>query len=299
MKEYIGFDIGGTYTKAGIIDENGSVRHHFKFRTPDDYSEFLAEIERVCNKLSADRDITGVGISVPGVIYKDHMMSSGALKFIDKNHFASDCRKAIGNKALKVVNDANAVALAERWIGGGQGIDNFVCVTLGTAIGGSIFINGKLYEGFNGLGGEFGASLTIKSDPLLIDCVSAKCGVVAGACRRYSSQSELKTRDFEVIIKRADEGEALAIETVKEFCEFNGALLFNIAYTLAPEKIMLGGGISRNDRITKRIFSIYHELTRKFAVIPAEYMPAVECCRNRSESGIIGAVYPLIKEVIS
>ncbi len=63
--------------------------------------------------------------------------------------------------SVKILNDADAAAYGE-YVASGSKADSFICITLGTGIGSGIIINGKIYNGFNGAGGEIGHTTLIK-----------------------------------------------------------------------------------------------------------------------------------------
>lgn len=293
MKYYLGFDLGGTFIKFGVVDQEGVIVMHDKLPTPTTYQELLDAMHNAVLMCQVQYPLASVGCSMPGVVWKGKILSSGALTFLNKEHFCEDLRELL-QLPVVLVNDANAVCLAEKWLGNAKNYQDFICVTLGTAVGGAMFVNGKLHEGFHGLAGEFGAGTMATHQTSLADCISANCGVVLGACRKYSNQTENKTKDFEEILRRAEHQETLAIATVEEFVLMNGALMYNLALTMGPECILIGGGISQNEAIIHRITAEYQRLAQAYAPIPLDYMPAIRSCKFHNRSGILGAVYAVI-----
>ncbi len=293
MKYYLGFDLGGTFIKFGVVKEDGTIMMHDKLSTPTTYQELLHVMHAVVRECQIQYLLAGVGCSMPGVVWKGKILSSGALTFLNKETFYEDLRHQF-QLPVALVNDANAVCLAEKWVGNAIAYQDFICVTLGTAVGGGMFVNGALHEGFHGLAGEFGTGTIVMHQTDFTDCIHANCGVVLGACRKYNNQTENKTNNFEEILYRADNQEELAKTVVDEFVQMNGALLFNLALTTGPECILIGGGISQNENIIRRMTEEYERLAKAYAPLPAEYMPLIGSCKFHNKSGVLGAAYAAI-----
>ena len=81
-------------------------------------------------------------------------------------------------------NDVNCAALGEKWLGAGKGQDNFICLTIGTGIGGGIVLNGSIFRGDTCVAGEFGHIQVVK------DGVQCLCGK-KGCYERYASAAAL------------------------------------------------------------------------------------------------------------
>ena len=294
MSLYCGIDIGGTKIKYGLVSDNGEVGSIGEIDTPTNQFDMVLTLNRIVKLFQEENHIMGVGISMPGVIYKGEILSTGALMFLDAKNFKNQIEDEV-KLPINFVNDANAVALAELWKGNGSGCSTFICTTLGTAVGGGLVINGKLFEGFNGLAGEYGAGLRFNQGGNLLDISSAHCGVVAGACRKYSNLVNNPTKDFEYIINESLQGDADAEIVITDFCNHNATLLYNLALTLGPEKLLIGGGVSGNDNIIDRIRNEYERLANKYSPLKSENMPTIDVCLYRNSSGIVGSVYPFIR----
>ncbi|MDB5363604.1 MAG: hypothetical protein JWO51_4901 [Rhodospirillales bacterium] len=112
--------------------------------------------------------IAGVGVGLPGFIDSVAGISHWSPILAAEPTpvpFAKMLGDRLGVSAV-IENDANLVALAERWFGHGQGVDNFVIVTVEAGIGMGLFINGDLYRGHHGMGTEFGHSKIDRRGPL-------------------------------------------------------------------------------------------------------------------------------------
>ena len=129
-------------------------------------------------------EIVSVGIGSPGAIDK----SKGELVYANNLPFShtpmrDEMQKYI-NKPVYIENDANCAAWAEAMAGGTKGIQDSVAVTLGTGVGGGIVINGRLYSGFNFIGGELGHKV------IVLDGEPCSCGR-KGCWEAYASATAL------------------------------------------------------------------------------------------------------------
>ncbi|MEZ5087962.1 MAG: ROK family protein [Tessaracoccus sp.] len=196
---------------------------------------------------------------------------------------------------VTVVNDAHAAGLAEHWTGEGQDCAHFICITIGTAVGGAIFINGALYRGFRGAAGEL--SMIRMGPPLPGEKIPASashlCGGILGLSRIYSralgliEPSTWLTDTWE-ILRRAEEGDAIAAASVEEFFEHLTILLINTTATLDPERILIGGGLSEREGFVAQVQARLAERIADTTLVAA---PEVRACRNGNRAGILGAIH--------
>lgn len=297
MKYYIGIDIGGTFIKCGVVTSEGVIVEKRKIETPSQGDEVLRIIIDYTKNKQQEYDIGGVGISLPGVVKEDgQMQTAGAIKDFVGQNVRTLLKQALDIPVM-TIGDSKAAGIAEKWIGKAKDIDNFVCMTLGTAIGGVIFINGKLYKGLGGLAGEFGVSLANKTDSTYSEqSFSASAGVVGGLCRRYSLSVKERVLDARIIIDRANQGDEIAEKFVEDFYQEVARLLVNISVTIAPETILIGGGISENRLVMDRIKQHFNQICKEYKVLSLVEMPVIETCLLKNDAGILGAVFALIKK---
>ena len=163
MDKYVfGIDVGGTTVKCGLFTAEGVVLDKWEIRTNKENSgaSILSDITNAINAKLAEKkidksDVLGVGIGVPGPVKGDGTVLScvnlgwGVFNVNEKMSELIGLPVAAGN-------DANVAALGEMWKGGGQGYQDVVMVTLGTGVGGGIILDGKIWAGSNGAGGELG-----------------------------------------------------------------------------------------------------------------------------------------------
>lgn len=297
MVNIASFDIGGTFIKYGIINENGEILFKSKFKSPKQDckntipNELIVKIRELQNKFI----IHSVGISTTGKIDS----KKGEIVFASNNlpgytgaKLSETIKRETGLNCF-VENDVNAVALGELWKGAGKGKENFFCMALGTGIGGAIIINNKLYKGIGEGAGEVGHTV--------IELNGEKCGCGGyGCCERYASTSALIRRyadkagineqdiDGETLINKVKAGEALAINVYNDFLDTVAICLVNITHFLDPGLIIVGGGISAQGK------PFFDEVSKRFKekVMPsyAEYTEIAQA-KLENDAGIIGAAY--------
>ena len=192
---------------------------------------------------------------------------------------------------VEIITDSKAVALAEGWLGNGTNFANYVCVTLGSAVGGAIVIDRKLYWGQGGLAGEFGVSLMGREhQEYKLDSTSLQAGVVGGLCRKYSLAIGKEVKDAACIFDLAAKNDPLAQKYVDEFLDDVARMLANISVYLAPEAILIGGGISGSPQIMAEIQAAYQRIIQEYRVLSSIQMPLVIPCKLANDAGVIGSV---------
>jgi glucokinase len=268
MKEVvIGIDIGGTYTKYGIIDRAGNCLDE-DFLSTSTYKEFDAYIENLhshiensCQSINDDLSIVGIGIGAPnGNYYKGTIENPPNLNWKGIIPFVDKFKNYYGNIPIVLTNDANAAALGELIYGGAKGMKNFVVITLGTGLGSGIVVNGEIVYGYSGFAGELGhVNVKLRGR----DC---GCGR-KGCLETYASVTGLKRTIFRLMAERtidselrkfsyndlsakmitesARKGDPLAVEAFEYTGRILGSKLADIVAHTSPEAIFLLGGLSQ------------------------------------------------------
>src|SRR5699024_6786384 len=181
MTYAIGVDIGGTNVAIGVVEETGELINQSIIPTDlsispfDMVSRINDEIKRVIKKANIQENyIKGIGIGAPGPLDSKNGMVTcppNLPTWID-----IPIQEWVQNQfpfPVKLENDANAAALAERWIGAGQENENFVYMTVSTGIGAGIIADGKLLRGRKGNAGDIGHMVV---DPSFGQCTCGQYG---------------------------------------------------------------------------------------------------------------------------
>ena len=268
-KKLIGVDLGGTTIKFAILTDKGEIQQKWSIETnilsdgqliiPDIIDSINHHIDMY--DMSIDQ-FDGIGLGSPGTINHEKGTIKGAfnLNWTNEVYPVRDIEKGTGLPVV-IENDANVAALGERWQGAGNNADDVVFVTLGTGVGGGIIANGKLIQGQNGAAGEIG-HVTVDPNGFMCTCGKKGCletiasatGIVRVARDRaseYAGSSELKAmlddgqdisaKDVFDLAKKDDD---LAMMVVDYVCDSLGFVLGNIANTLNPKFVVIGGGVS-------------------------------------------------------
>ncbi|ERL65137.1 ROK family protein [Schleiferilactobacillus shenzhenensis] len=307
MKYYVGFDMGGTTIKYGVIDAAGKIVTKDAVPTEKEKKPLLVSMRKVITAYRKQYDIAGVGVSIPGIVRRDgFMITAGAIKCLNGFPLA-DKLSTMTDLPVHVENDANAAAIAEHWLGNAQGVDDYICVVLGTGVGGGIVINGDVYRGAHGMAGEFGWTITHDFD-LTKDLEDASlnwhAAVVSGLVHRYNeSAKQVYPKDAEVtdareIIQLARDNDPIAAPVLNQFMEDISIMVVNMFASFDPELILIGGGISANDVFMGMLMDKIREfLTRHKSLnyIKDKALGHVKSTGLHNDAGLIGAVYPLVR----
>lgn len=311
MKKFFAFDIGGTSIKWGIVTQQGRILSKGAFKTAKKREEILGDMATVVIEAQQTYTLSGVGISAPGIVRQDgYMITGGAIDEFFEFALASSFQKVV-HLPVRVENDANAAAaLAEHWLGNAQGISNYICVVLGTGVGGGIVCNGDIYRGAHGMAGEFGWNITRdydRANKLEDYSLNWSASVVNGLVKRYNDSMQQidpdwsDEEDARVVLTRGFANDPIAAPVVNEFLESIAIMLLNLFAQFDPTVILIGGGISANHEFMAHLqakvteFISRHHSLNGIRDIALGYVAPTKL---RNDSGLIGAVYPLVRSVL-
>jgi glucokinase len=248
---YLGvFDIGGTSIKYGIVNLEGKLLFHDSLPT-EAHMGGEAVIQKVINisKELIDRwKISGISISSAGQVNSETGMVVYATDNIPR-YTGLNITELIQKEThlpVMVENDVNCTALGEYWLGAAKDVDDFICVTIGTGIGGALFLDGKLYTGKGYCAGEIG-HITLYPDGR--ECTCGK----NGCFESYASSKALtdlitkaagNTVPLIQFFKAVKAGDPESLALFELWLNDLTTGLKSIVHLLNPELIVLGGGIS-------------------------------------------------------
>ncbi|WP_159635814.1 ROK family protein [Erysipelothrix anatis] len=293
MKYYIGFDIGGTDIKFGLVDETGNVIAKDRTQTPLSDVEIYDVMNRVIRDYEKDYRVEAVGVSVPGIVADDgFMITAGAIgDFYGIN--LKDTLEAITGKSVFIENDANSAALAEKWNGNAKDYKNSLTVVVGTGIGGGIIVNDELYRGGNFSAGEFGFMIVkpIEAHDTREATYSMVSSVQFGLIESYNDAESMESYNGKEIYELAQRGDQKAQDVIASFYDKLAIGIFNISVTLDPEIILIGGAISTNDAFMDGLRQSVNALKDNHVNMGLVKFPEIKKCRFLNDAGIIGAAY--------
>ena len=270
-KYYLGIDLGGTFIKGGVVDDEGNIILRDKIPTESHKGAdgVVANIVSLCRSLMEKTnltagDLTGVGIGVPGMIdsLRGEVIYSNNLNWQDFA-ISEQVSKALG-LPVKIANDANVAALGETKFGCGKDYQNSVMITLGTGVGSGIVIDGKLFEGNRSAGAEIGHTAIVAGGELCtcgrrgcLEAYASATALIRDTKRAMEAHPDSKLWEVgspdAVTGKTAFdycEEDAVARAVVDSYIEKLGVGIVNVANALRPEIIILGGGVcAEGDRL--------------------------------------------------
>lgn len=287
MRKVIAIDIGGTFIKYGVVDESGNILKGEKTPTSlENLESFIDCIIKINEKYRKEFEIDGISISVPGFvdIKTGNINACTNIKVIEGCNLKFVLEKKF-NLPVLVENDANCVALAEKFNGNAKECDDFICLTIGTGIGGGIFLNGGLIRGKEFKGGEFCYMITKEKDGYKTCSQNASMTGLTNIYREYRSLDKNEKVLGEEVFAESEKNQEIK-ELINGWYSNMAIMIHNIASILNPEKILIGGGISARKEF---ISEIEEELNK----IPYwKYVKCkVEVCKHKNNAGIIGAAY--------
>ncbi|HBH50163.1 MAG TPA: glucokinase [Bacteroidales bacterium] len=212
MKEVvIGIDIGGTFTKFGIVDKEGNCLKE-NFTSTDKYTEFEVylehlhtEIEELISSINEEIEIKGIGIGAPnGNYYHGTIEHAPNLNWKGTIPFVNKFKEYFPGLPIRLTNDANAAAIGEMIYGGAKNMRDFIVITLGTGLGSGIVVNGNVVYGHDGFAGEMG-HLNVKHRGRMCGCGKRGC------LETYVSATGIKRTAFKLLAERVDKSELRGI----------------------------------------------------------------------------------------
>jgi len=253
---FIGIDLGGTNIKSGIVSQGGELIHSSV--TPTHAREGSAAVMRRLRKAAGDclaearqRNIVpaAIGVATAGwvnahtgeVIYGTDNIPGWTGARIGR-----DLQDAFA-LPVAVENDANAMAAGERYFGAARGVDDFICITLGTGVGCGIYLGGRLHRGAHSLANALG-HLQVVSDGLPCTCGKNGCLEVyanAAALLRYAGDRPFASAAE--IIAAANAGDTQARQAVRMLARYLAVGCATLVELLDPSLLLLAGGLTENN----------------------------------------------------
>lgn len=295
----IGLDIGGTAVKYGLLDENGVILELGEFPTEAEkgVENLFKNICKVIDKYLSD-DILGIAVSGTGQIDGTIGKVIGGNPIIPGWIGTNLVEKLEDRYKIPAVleNDVNCAALGEKWLGAGKNSENFVCLTIGTGIGGGIILNGDIFRGDTYVAGEFGHIQIVKSGE---ECLCGK----KGCYERYASATALvkmvkekigKTLNGKEIFELEKSGDKEIKEIVDRWIDYFTDGLSTIAYIFNPPLVVIGGGVTKQgEYLLNRILV---SLDSKLGINYKKNLK-IKFAELGNNAGILGAEYLLLKKV--
>ena len=301
----VGLDLGGTKLASGVVDSRGSVvwsdRVSSKGYSQEAVIDLLADgIERA-RSVAPEADRIGVGIPATIDFEAGRAISTVNLGLEDLP--VRDLLRERTGETVWVDNDGNLAMLAEAYHGAARGTRNAITLTIGTGIGGGIWLDGQIYRGSTGAGAEIG-HMVVEADgpPCQGTCPGHGCveTMASGtAIAREGSAAALANPDSmlgkmigedgrvtaEQVHRAAVEGDEVAVTVIETAGRYLGAALVSLVNLLEPEVVVVGGGAMA---MGEMLLGPARNEVRDRALRPMRETPVVEA-ELGPEAGMVGA----------
>ncbi len=312
---YLVFDVGGTFTKCALVNEQNEIVEKSKTPTITDSKlgteAFVEGIGRIYDGYKAKgMDISGIAMSLPGQIDVEQgiVYGGGALMYLDKVALGPLISKRCDYKRVAMENDGKCAALAEVWKGNGKDCQDICVFVFGTGIGGGIIKNRKIHRGRHLCAGELSYMIgDISRNQLDTICDANKvdniwdvwdkmpylwCSQAATASRCLSLArqmgKDMSEISGELMYELAEKGDENARNLLEDWYLNIAKQCCSMQAIYDPEVILIGGGISANPKFIegiRRYAGKLMEITEIFSHME------IETCKFLNDSNILGALF--------
>jgi len=299
----IGIDLGGTKIEGLALDASGAELARLRVATPQhDYASTVAAIAGVVGDLEqrvggeqAAREKATVGVGIPGTVVRaTGLVKNANSTWLNGQPLERDLSAALG-RPVRCANDANCFAVSEGTDGAAAGAGLVFGVILGTGCGGGIAVNGLVHTGPNGVGGEWGHNPLPWPRPDELPGPECYCGQ-RGCLEMWISGTGL-ARDHaqvtgvrltgEEIVRLAGAGDAAAEASLARLEERIGRGLATVVNMLDPDAIVIGGGLSKLDRIYRNVRPVIEQYLFGGGALATPVLKA----KHGDSSGVRGAAW--------
>lgn len=273
----IGIDVGGTHTKFGIVKNNQVTLLYREPTIKDSQARFINNIITKINKIEKSfGKAEKIGFAVAGVINKNKIIKSPNISMLDG--FAFDF-------PVNLVNDARAAGLAEFQKGALKDTKSSLLLTLGTGIGGSVFLDGKLLAGKNNIIGEVG-HMNLSSHDEVFEWEKRASGRALVNLAKEMFPNAPFSKGVRIFFGELKKGNKDAEKVLKKWVKYLALGVSNLILFYNPEVIAFGGGASED-------FELFHSLLKNAVSDIITYkkaMPKLVKAKFGNMAGMLGSV---------
>lgn len=298
MMYYICIDIGGTSIKYGVLSEKGEIFIDGTVSTKVTEKEnfILSDVKKLIRNILDEYrnyEIKGICVSTAGVVNPEKGEIAYAGPTIPK-YTGTKIKEELEKEfsiSCEVENDVNCAGLGEYWKGAGKGSKSMVCLTIGTGVGGSVILDGKLLNGIGYTAGEIGYMdvngsyiQNIASSRYLVEKVQKEKVEKEGITDAITGVD---------IFELAKKGDEICIAGINEIISNLAVGVRNIIYLLNPEVIVIGGGITaQKEYLEEKIRNevndgMISDMFRK---------TRIELAQQGNQAGLLGALYNFLNK---
>ncbi len=307
-KYFVGIDLGGTFIKGGVVDNDGNIL--LQDKTPTESEQGSGKVALNIANLALDllqklgmdiEKVQGLGMGVPGMIdgKAGNVIYSNNLRWKD---FAIGAEvERLTGLPVKIANDANVAALGEAKFGAAKGLENVVMLTLGTGVGGGIVAEGQLLEGNKSAGAELGHCVIVAGGEQCtcgrkgcLEAYASATALIRDTKRAMEAHKDSKMWEIGGLDKVTGkvpfdykDCDPYAKEVVDNYIEKLACGIVNFANIFRPQVVLLGGGVcAQGEALTKPLQALLDK-----ELFAGELGPQVEIriAELGNSAGILGA----------
>jgi glucokinase len=314
----IGLDLGGTKLAGALVAADGAIFQSTRAPSrpedgPDHIVDTIAAVVDELGEKAGGRSVLGIGIGVAGQVDPE----TGTVRNAPNLHLENFPLKARVEERTRmpvaVLNDVQAVTFGEWTHGAGRGVDDLVCIFVGTGVGGGVVADGHLVRGSSGSAGEVGHMTIDLHGPVCscgnTGCVEAYAGGWAIAQRARAAVAKDPTGGAALLAlvsgkhadivaatvsRAADDGDPLALAIIQETGEALGAGAASLINGFNPAVIVLGGGVIEG---MPRLFGLVQAELRRRALRAALEHSRLVLPALGGQAGTIGAATWILREL--
>jgi glucokinase len=265
----LGFDIGGTKTLCALVDEKFRILEEVRFSTApsDGKKAFVTRLEKAVRALTehARKEklaLSGAGLAIAGELDRDRkvIVHSPNIVFLDGFDMGRAMHK-MAHLDCVIGHDVQLALYGEHHLGAARDAKHVLGVFFGTGVGGAVLINGRIYSGATGHGGQVGATLTHSAVDLdtveshgMLDRIASKAAIAGPALAMGVKQwaphlfeeagTDISKVTWGALARARKAGDRRIDELLRARLRSAGAALSSIVNFLNPELLLLGGGLT-------------------------------------------------------
>lgn len=297
MKKYnLGIDIGGTFIKYAIVDENFKIikkwkKKSIKFECVEKFYDYI------CSEIEYLDNIELIGVSAPGLIDEDSNVKSYAAPnvLIMYGTNVNDEIKKRTNKIVATINDAKAAGLCEFEIGNASKSKSSAFLIIGSGTGGCVCDSKGVIYGTDCFAGEFHHLPFINFRTGKFDRMgdyASMTGLIEQYNQKVDENSRVKYGNL--VTEKYLNGDKIAVKVIKNWIDNIVVQLLTISIFYNPDIICIGGGISEEDWFISKVNETFSYKAKEFIgqdIITTQ----IDRCRYNNDANILGAIINVIK----
>lgn len=296
-------DIGGTSTKAGLLDGAGRISYVDSIPTGPDRDQFARAlcglIDRTARAVDPDLKPRRIGVAVAGflddertcLVYNPNLpwLQNFPLKSYLAKHF---------DIPIELEIDSNAACMAEYRFGFNEEPARFLCVTAGTGLGVGMTIDGQPLRFAYGCMGDVG-HLIVDPHGTPCSCGGRGCAEALISAPALAHRYRMATGDtgclsLRDVITAAGRGNSSAVEILGHAGTALGIAIASMATIFFPDHIAIAGGLSAaGDFVMEPVQQTFLEMAGTFA----RSRTKVSRASLGSNATLVGAAWPFWKEI--